>query len=190
MDRRVRKSQEAIMEALISLMAEKEFEKITINEIAERADINRGTVYAHYTDKYHLLDLCIETHLDQLIASCMPLEGNNEPPYPTKDSLLRVFTMLEKHTAFYTTLLTSKGVPALRSRLLEMICLGIRQQFTEEQFPAGVDQEVRIQFMASATVGVIEWWFTNPLPYSAEDITGQLWAMLEQNQMLPGKQLV
>lgn len=190
MDRRVRKSQESIMDALISLMAEKEFEKITINEIAGRADVNRGTVYAHYTDKYQLLELCIESHLDQLIASCMPQEELNEPPYPTKDALLRVFSMLEQHTAFYTTLLTTKGVPALRSRLLEMICLSIREQFAEQLFPAGVDQEVRIQFIASATVGVIEWWFMNPVPYSAEEITGQLWSLLEMNHMLPDKQPV
>ena len=183
MDRRIKKSQESIMKALVSLMAEKEFEKITINEIADRADVNRGTVYAHYTDKYNLLEVCIETHLDLLIESCMPLEESDEPPYPSKASLLRVFAMLEKHTVFYTTLLTSKGVPALRNRLCEMICLGIKQQLNGNHCPPPVDQEVQIQFLASATVGVIEWWFTHSMPYSAEVITEQLWKLLKQNHL-------
>ncbi|MFD0697655.1 TetR/AcrR family transcriptional regulator [Paenibacillus sp. GCM10027628] len=51
------------MNALIHLIGEKDFEKITINEIAERADVNRGTIYSHYSDKYDLLDKCLEAHL-------------------------------------------------------------------------------------------------------------------------------
>jgi hypothetical protein len=113
----------------------------------------------------------------------MPLEESDEPPYPSKASLLRVFAMLEKHTVFYTTLLTSKGVPALRNRLCEMICLGIKQQLNGNHCPPPVDQEVQIQFLASATVGVIEWWFTHSMPYSAEVITEQLWKLLKQNHL-------
>ncbi|MFD1908390.1 TetR/AcrR family transcriptional regulator [Paenibacillus rhizoplanae] len=72
MDRRIRKSQEAIIEAFIQLIAEKNFEQITINEIAERANVSRGTVYSHFTDKYDLLDQCIRTHFVKLIDSCLP----------------------------------------------------------------------------------------------------------------------
>ncbi|WP_277408505.1 TetR/AcrR family transcriptional regulator [Lacrimispora xylanisolvens] len=60
MDRRIKKTRQLIMDTFIDLLSEKEFEKITINDIAERADINRGTVYLHYMDKYDLLDKCIE----------------------------------------------------------------------------------------------------------------------------------
>lgn len=67
MDRRIQKTKDAIIKAFVELMAEKNFEQITINEIADRADVNRGTVYLHYVDKYDLLDQCIETHLNKLM---------------------------------------------------------------------------------------------------------------------------
>ncbi|GFZ83146.1 hypothetical protein GCM10008018_31430 [Paenibacillus marchantiophytorum] len=89
MDRRIKKNQEAIMNSFIVLMAEKDFRIITINEIAERADVNRGTVCSHYLDKYDLLDACIAFHLEQLIRNCMPDEGQRA--YPSKHSLRHTF---------------------------------------------------------------------------------------------------
>lgn len=47
MDRRIGKSKKVIIDALTQLMAEKDFDQITINEIAVRANVNRGTVYLH-----------------------------------------------------------------------------------------------------------------------------------------------
>lgn len=54
MDRRIQKTRQSIMNTFIDLLAEKGFEKITINDIAERANINRGTVYLNYVDKFDL----------------------------------------------------------------------------------------------------------------------------------------
>ena len=45
-----------IRNALVSLMQEKPFEKITVTDIVKRADINRGTFYAHYKDSRQVLD--------------------------------------------------------------------------------------------------------------------------------------
>lgn len=55
-DRRVRKTQKAIKGALIQLLKQHPFEQITIQHIADEADINRATFYQHYLDKYDLLD--------------------------------------------------------------------------------------------------------------------------------------
>lgn len=55
-DRRVRKTQKAIKAALIQLLKQHPFEQITIQHIADEADINRATFYQHYLDKYDLLD--------------------------------------------------------------------------------------------------------------------------------------
>jgi AcrR family transcriptional regulator len=183
MDRRIKKNQEAIMNALISLMAEKEFGKITINEIAERANVNRGTIYSHYLDKYDLLDKCIEAHLEQLIESCLPEDETGT--YPSKSSLLRTFEIMEKNSIFYTVLLTNKGVPAFRNRLQEMMNKGIQEQIVENNISLDMHKDILVQFLSSATVGVIEWWFTRSMPYSAKDITEQLWTLLELNQMIP-----
>ncbi|MBM7651138.1 AcrR family transcriptional regulator [Neobacillus cucumis] len=70
MDRRITKSQEAIKKAVTELMSEKSFDDITIQDIADRADVNRGTIYLHYMDKYDLLDKMIEEHINNLRELC------------------------------------------------------------------------------------------------------------------------
>jgi len=65
-DRRVRKTRSAIKSSFIELLNEKELEKITIQDIADRADINRGTFYLHYEDKYLLLSDMEDEFISQM----------------------------------------------------------------------------------------------------------------------------
>lgn len=46
-DRRVRKTKRQLRQALMDLMSEKPSKSISVRELAERADINRGTFYIH-----------------------------------------------------------------------------------------------------------------------------------------------
>ena len=55
-DRRVRRTQKLLKDSLVTLMQEKEFKNISVKDITDRADLNRGTFYLHYTDTYHLLE--------------------------------------------------------------------------------------------------------------------------------------
>ena len=54
MDLRVKKTKSAIINAFLTLRAQKPLEKITIKELAERAMINKATFYLHYRDVYDL----------------------------------------------------------------------------------------------------------------------------------------
>ena len=55
-DRRIKKTDKAIRKAFIDLLSGKPFAEITIQDIADKADISRSTFYDHYTDKYQLID--------------------------------------------------------------------------------------------------------------------------------------
>ena len=54
-DRRVRRTKQQLRSALTTLLLEKDFSDITVREISERADVNRGTFYSHYRDAFDLL---------------------------------------------------------------------------------------------------------------------------------------
>ena len=54
-DRRIRRTQRLLKESLAELMSEKSFNNITVKDITDKADLNRGTFYLHYTDTYGLL---------------------------------------------------------------------------------------------------------------------------------------
>lgn len=55
-DRRVKKTKRALCEALADLMTEKDIQKISIRELADKADIHRATFYSHYKDIYDLYE--------------------------------------------------------------------------------------------------------------------------------------
>ena len=53
-DRRVRRTRKRLQEALAALMREKELKDITVRELTDLADVNRGTFYSHYKDLYDM----------------------------------------------------------------------------------------------------------------------------------------
>jgi len=180
-DRRVKKNQAAIMNAFMHLIAEKEFGKITINDIAERADVNRGTVYSHYSDKYDLLDKCIENQLFHLMESCFSPDAAG--PFPSKAPLLQTIKEIEKNAPVYKTLLSIKDVPSFRVHLSRMINQQLMEHMNENHVSLDeLGKSIFVQFMSSAIVGVIEWWFSQSMPCSAEELTERLWSLLEMNR--------
>jgi AcrR family transcriptional regulator len=88
MDRRIQKSKQAIMDAFMTLVLEKKLENITIGEIAEKANVNRGTIYLHFTDKYDLRDKCLDCYLTQLTKACM--HDQKVEKITSKASLIRI----------------------------------------------------------------------------------------------------
>lgn len=75
-DRRRRYTLSVIREAFFALLAEVGFAKMTVADICRCADINRGTFYLHYEDKFALLDALI----DEALAAAPPLEGTETGP--------------------------------------------------------------------------------------------------------------
>src|SRR3954463_12530463 len=55
-DPRITRTRKLLVEAFMNLLAEKDFEDITVQDIAARATVNRATFYAHFVDKYALVD--------------------------------------------------------------------------------------------------------------------------------------
>ena len=67
LDPRIRRTRGLLQDALKRLLEEKEFDKITIQDIAEAATLNRATFYAHYPDKFALLEEMIRVSFLQLL---------------------------------------------------------------------------------------------------------------------------
>jgi AcrR family transcriptional regulator len=67
LDPRIRRTRGLLQDALKRLLEEKEFDKITIQDIAEAATLNRATFYAHYPDKFALLEELIRVSFLQLL---------------------------------------------------------------------------------------------------------------------------
>lgn len=67
LDPRVKRTRNLILEAFGSLLAEKGFESISVQDVTDKAEINRATFYKHFVDKYALLDYSISQMFRQEI---------------------------------------------------------------------------------------------------------------------------
>jgi AcrR family transcriptional regulator len=175
-DRRILKSQEAIKKAVVELMAEKDFDHITIQDISDRANVSRKTVYLHYMDKFDLLDKLIEEHINELRELC------DSESVDSTEGNISWFEYFEKNYSFFSAMLASKGAPFFRSRFLEFVVEDIRNgwEMTEAR-ERGINEDLILQFFAPAYVGIVEWWFTNGMPYPPRVMEEQVGILLESN---------
>lgn len=65
-DRRTKRTKQSICDAFVDLVLEEGFEAVRISEIVKLADINRGTFYLHYCDKFDLIKQIEDATLDEL----------------------------------------------------------------------------------------------------------------------------
>lgn len=68
LDPRVRRTRRMLQDALASLLKQKDFDSISIGDIAEKSTVNRATFYDHYADKFALLQCLVGTQFQELVA--------------------------------------------------------------------------------------------------------------------------
>jgi AcrR family transcriptional regulator len=74
-DPRIVRTRQLIVKAFQELLSEKPFEALTIQEIADRATVNRVTFYAHFADKYVLLDVAFQASFQSELRAHLPSDA-------------------------------------------------------------------------------------------------------------------
>src|ERR1700689_2620367 len=74
-DRRVRRTERALREAFVALVNERGYDKISVEDITERADVARATFYAHYAGKDELLTSVFSELVNDVMAQLTLREG-------------------------------------------------------------------------------------------------------------------
>jgi AcrR family transcriptional regulator len=69
LDPRIRRTRLALQQSLAKLLQEKEFDKISVQDITEAAAVNRATFYDHYADKFALLECMVGTRFEELLQA-------------------------------------------------------------------------------------------------------------------------
>ncbi|WP_051505131.1 TetR/AcrR family transcriptional regulator [Paenibacillus durus] len=183
-DRRILRTKQSITKSFLELFSEKNIEEITINDIAERANVNRGTIYLHYIDKYDLLDKCIEERINELISLCKRREVdevNQELLHEPKP----FFDYLQDHFPFFSSMFSNQRVFVFRDRLQHFISVSLMDKMNKLGNKSDVESELNAQFMASAFIGIVEWWIRHQMPHSTDFMADQVRKLFEKNQIYP-----
>jgi len=170
----VRRTRELLRQALLSLIQEKGYDHITVQDILDRADIGRSTFYGHYRDKDDLLRAGFEDIRVALAAERDAAGKGAASRRELLQPLLAVFRHVGGHRSFWESL-SRKGGADLVTRILQESVSDLLRAHFRAQFPdTTADQtqlEAAIQFATGACMGLLIWWLENDaVPYSAEEI--------------------
>jgi AcrR family transcriptional regulator len=175
-DRRSLRTRKLLWEALMALLEEKPYAEITVQEIADRADINRVTFYFHYRDKQDLLETSVEGIFNELNSKITPLTGEafrlDIPP----EGLTMIYRYIAENAAFYRIILGENGIPSLVNRLRKYITeIGMArfQMISASESQRRIPLEMAIQYAAGSVMGLISWWLENDMPIPPEEFAHQ-----------------
>lgn len=173
-DLRIVKTRKAIKAAFISLLMTKGYERMTIQNIADEALINRNTFYLHYVDKVALMDaLCAES-LAQLNV-CVQLDIANVAHLEQgvfRSLFEDTFRVIETDFSFYKAMLSERGYPPfviqLKAAFKKVMLEGLAKIVAVAQI------SVALEYMVAGLVGVICLWVTQPQTLKLEAMIEQL----------------
>jgi AcrR family transcriptional regulator len=163
-DLRVRRTRKLLWEALVAEMAERPFEEISVKDICERAMVHRTTFYAHYEDKYALL----EQGIRQMIEELAPQAGHQAPgaysvaqppPY-----FVRVFEQAAEHQGFYRLMVCGEGNAQFQRLVRQSIIDVALATVAPGNERLAVAMTMHAHYMAGAVLGLLDWWLENGMP--------------------------
>lgn len=182
-DPRVLRTRALLRSAALELAAERDVESLTIADIAERATVNRATVYQHYKDRDALLLDAMEEEIGQLAhaAARCPL---THPADHTPAELVELFRHVEANATLYQRMLGPSGaarfINELRGLLAQEVEAQLRDERAEEMEAPAVQAlaQLRAHYLAGAFVGVFTQWVSAPVRPTADQAAQEVWALL------------
>ena len=170
LDRRVRRTRRLLRAALFELMGEKGYDTLTIQEITDRADLNRATFYLHYGSKDELLADGLEASFDELVVQFDELSPE-KPAWDDVSSILLTFRHTAEHADLYKMLLSDKGSSYIIFRILNYTAAYGRKQL-QDSMPPGtplpVTADLVCYHIAGSLFALLSWWLQNDMPYTPE----------------------
>ena len=156
-DARVRRTRDALGDALVALMQEKPFETITIQDVLDRAHVSRSTFYSHYSDKDDLLMSDSEEFFEALSMALSAHSDKSERVFPVKE----FFNHLANVQPFYKALVKSGKFQENMELARGHFARGIERRLSElprgKSIPANERSAIAFT-QAGALLSLLAWW--------------------------------
>ena len=176
-DLRVRKTRKLIQEALIELTVEKGYTNITVQDIVDRAVINRSTFYRHYLDKDDLLTKYMDDVTAMTSEDDLAVEKNGIVEKEVPSGLVKLLKHIQEYSEFYRVMLSANGHPVVTDRLRRNAEKRYRYALTRPGVVPNASStplDMRLTYISCAGIGAISWWVENKIPCSPEELAAWL----------------
>jgi AcrR family transcriptional regulator len=177
-DRRVRRSRDLLFQALIALIREKGYDRITVQDILDRADVGRSTFYEHYRGKDELL-LSATEGLRSVLEQTLATTSITNAPEPMLQVAQALFGQIDEaeHRRHYQALLGTRGGELATRTLRKLLSEALAKHL---QSSGAVKDKRQLEaagvFMGNGLVGLLTWWFDSRAPLSGD----QMYAIFER----------
>lgn len=177
-DRRVRKTKQALVNAYVELVEEYSEDEITVSMIAQYADVNRATFYGHYSSKEEFLEEMLCEVLENFrTAIILPMETKERIKVDRLPlTTVQIFNYIEENRDIFYALYTSHS--AFKEHMQTLFYSIFSKDITLGLQPVGtdIDYEMFLRYQSNATLGLIFYWIENKFKHSAEFMMTQLTA--------------
>lgn len=157
-DRRVRRTKKLLTQALTELLQKKQVNEITVKELTDLADMNRGTFYMYYRDIFDMLEK-IEDELFQKLDVIAQTHEHGDPTQQVKPILLDLFRFIEENQEMCRVLLSPNGDMNFLHRLYEAIRERSLEIWKDQMGSLGEKEfDYRYSFVIFGCAGMIRAW--------------------------------
>lgn len=165
------RSRKLIKQAFVELMQEKDIDKMTIKDIVTKADINRGTFYAHYTGIHDVREQIGNEILSALLKFVDEFQHSRLMINPLP-LLLTIASFLEKDVEFYRLLINAQSSVTFLNKLKTLLMDKILSDEKTLSTIKNKDQlQIIVNLFTSGTVGLYQDWFNHKIKMSLKDLT-------------------
>ena len=170
LDRRIRKTRKVIRECLTELLKEKRIQDITVREIAEKADINRGTFYLHYKDIFDLMEQIENELLEELEEVLRRYRASDLLTNPAV-VFTEVFHLVKENSGMVSILIGENGDINFVNRLKDIVRGKCPEVAKEEGVCQGSSAfEAYYAFTVTGCIGLVQYWLDSGLKESPEEL--------------------
>lgn len=171
------KTKKLLGDTLVRLMSEKDFDKISVKDLTDQLDINRGTFYLHFKDKYDLLEQkeneVLEEFSDILNKALQELHTDFILP-SNKEVLLNIFicvyTYIKENSNFMKVVLGANGDLNFQMKVKTFIENSLVQSISINNDSEKMPIKYIAPFASSAQLGIMQKWLKSGMKETPEEL--------------------
>lgn len=176
-DLRVKRTYKLLSEALKKLMKQKPFDKISVTDICEEAMVHRTTFYTHFSDKFDLLQFCmneLESPFDEMLLDEESDEGYKRYYMNVAEKILG---HVEENGDFFRILIKKNKEESLLNHMQRDLCFRIEEKLKlceKNGIELPAPAPVLANLYAGGGMSIALWWIENDMPCSPEELAAYL----------------
>lgn len=171
-DKRVRRTRQALQGALLELMVELGYERMSVQQILERADVGRATFYLHFRSKEDLLRSCLELlreHLEEGWQGAAEDHAGERSPLAFS---LAYFRHVDSHRKLYRAIVGRESGVIVERQMRRLLADLARKDLhsSDRRGRPGIAVDLATQYVTGAVLAVVTWWLDRRIKLSAEEV--------------------